>query len=279
MAENYLLAVDEWKHDVMPEIVNGKNVADFVDPDILERLEELEREEERLEAEGFYDSDGAISGSDEEAINTTAAAIRRRKAQIQLAHGEKKHSQRAVIPRPDRRLKLSDMTKQLRKEGLDPARIEQRAEVIAKARKLASQTAKATGKRKADGSMDLDDAEAWEDDDGMDVDSATAAPNKRAKGAAGEAVVPHERAPGKNRQLVGMKPGQEEQARKMAMFQRRGPNRMGKASESDRHIRVKCVPVFRSFFCNLQKLMMGPHNRLPKHLNSGKRGRGTANHR
>ena len=41
----------------MPEIMDGKNIADFIDPDISEKLEALEREEERLQAEGFYDSD------------------------------------------------------------------------------------------------------------------------------------------------------------------------------------------------------------------------------
>lgn len=41
----------------MPEIMNGKNIADFVDPDILEKLEALEREEEKLEAEGFYEEE------------------------------------------------------------------------------------------------------------------------------------------------------------------------------------------------------------------------------
>lgn len=41
----------------MPEIMDGKNIADFIDPDIEEKLEALEREEERLVAEGFYDSE------------------------------------------------------------------------------------------------------------------------------------------------------------------------------------------------------------------------------
>lgn len=41
----------------MPEIWQGKNIADFIDPDIAEKLEALEREEEKLEADGFYDSD------------------------------------------------------------------------------------------------------------------------------------------------------------------------------------------------------------------------------
>lgn len=54
---NYLLADDEWKFDTMPEIMDGKNVADFIDADIAEKLEALEREEEKLQAEGFYDSE------------------------------------------------------------------------------------------------------------------------------------------------------------------------------------------------------------------------------
>ncbi len=60
--ENYMLADDEWKSDIIPEIMDGKNVADFIDPDIAEKLEALEREEEMLEAEGFYeDHDDMVS--------------------------------------------------------------------------------------------------------------------------------------------------------------------------------------------------------------------------
>lgn len=46
--DRYLLEKDEWKFDVIPELFNGKNVIDFVDPDIEERLAELEAEEDRL---------------------------------------------------------------------------------------------------------------------------------------------------------------------------------------------------------------------------------------
>jgi NOGCT (NUC087) domain len=55
IAEDYILANDEWKDDIIPEIMDGKNIADFIDPDIAEKLEALEREEGMLEAEGFYD--------------------------------------------------------------------------------------------------------------------------------------------------------------------------------------------------------------------------------
>lgn len=60
LAENWMLANPEWKEDVIPEVIDGKNIADFIDPDIMDKLEALEREEEKLEAEGFYDNDEDI---------------------------------------------------------------------------------------------------------------------------------------------------------------------------------------------------------------------------
>jgi nucleolar GTP-binding protein len=53
LQEHYVIP-EEWKYDVLPEIYNGKNIADFVDPDIWEKLEELEKEEDLLlEMEGM----------------------------------------------------------------------------------------------------------------------------------------------------------------------------------------------------------------------------------
>ena len=45
----------------MPEVQDGKNVADFIDPDIVAKLEALEEEEERLEAADFYDDEDEVS--------------------------------------------------------------------------------------------------------------------------------------------------------------------------------------------------------------------------
>lgn len=49
--EHFVLDNPDWKYDLVPEIMDGKNIADFVDADILQRLEELEREEEMMEGE------------------------------------------------------------------------------------------------------------------------------------------------------------------------------------------------------------------------------------
>ncbi|UYV63166.1 GTPBP4 [Cordylochernes scorpioides] len=53
-AENYDLP-EEQKYDIRPEIMDGKNVADFLHPDIREKLEELLKEQEMLEQAGMFD--------------------------------------------------------------------------------------------------------------------------------------------------------------------------------------------------------------------------------
>ena len=44
--EYYDLENDEWKYDKIPEIMDGLNISDYIDPDLIEKLEALEREEE-----------------------------------------------------------------------------------------------------------------------------------------------------------------------------------------------------------------------------------------
>jgi len=60
--KHYLLLDPDWKDDVVPEIMDGHNIADFVDADILQRLDELEREEdERAAAAEGMDEDEDMS--------------------------------------------------------------------------------------------------------------------------------------------------------------------------------------------------------------------------
>ena len=46
--EHYQLDDDSWKYDNRPEFFEGKNVADFYDPEIEQKLDELEKEEAYL---------------------------------------------------------------------------------------------------------------------------------------------------------------------------------------------------------------------------------------
>lgn len=53
--KNKDLENDEWKNDIIPQIWNGHNIADFIDPDIEKKLAALEAEEEERFKSGYYD--------------------------------------------------------------------------------------------------------------------------------------------------------------------------------------------------------------------------------
>lgn len=58
LAGDCVLADSGQKMDIISEILDGRSIADFIDPDISEKLEALEREEE---AEGFYNGDEELA--------------------------------------------------------------------------------------------------------------------------------------------------------------------------------------------------------------------------
>lgn len=104
LKEKYILDDEEWKNDAMPEILEGKNVYDFLDPDIALKLQALEEEEEQLEREGFYDSDNDMEddeqASDINRIREKAQWIRdKQKVMINDARLKKHLSNRAIMPR------------------------------------------------------------------------------------------------------------------------------------------------------------------------------------
>lgn len=108
----------------------------------------------------------------------------------------------ARLPRTAGLRTLSEMTTELTKAGLDPSRIQERAEMLAKVA-----GAKRKRQREEDG-MDVDDegeGSEGEEGDWMDVDGEEDAPaGKKAKANSG-AVVAKGRQPRSNRQLAGMR--------------------------------------------------------------------------
>ncbi|KDN38631.1 GTP binding protein 4 [Tilletiaria anomala UBC 951] len=277
MKKRYLLENDDWKYDVIPEISNGKNIADFVDPDILKRLEELEKEEEKLEAEGFYDeSEEEIVDEEEEEVRAAAQAIRDRQAAAKLASQNKKKTvkARSTVPRKLQNRTLGDMSAKLRELGIDPSSVEARAAILAKAKGIIGGKRKRTGEEE-DAEMEDADEQAWVDEDdgegAMDVDNETAKPRKARKSNSNQRVASGstssratavsaatKRLPRSNRATAGMRDAkQSEKAVKLHDLSIRERNMHAKAGESDRHIReVK-----------------------PKWLFAGKRGMGTSRSR
>lgn len=116
---------DEEKYDVAPELWRGHNIADFVDPNIIDRLKKLEQEEERRENEGYYN----ITSDEEEGmedVRTLARRIRERKALMKaeqrLDHTTKPRLSRSQTRKRDRSVSglkssMSDLGVDLDSEG------------------------------------------------------------------------------------------------------------------------------------------------------------------
>ena len=83
LKKNYDLP-DDFKYDVIPEFWENKNIADYIDPDIMSKLEELEREEElRIEA-GVYDQEEEEEDEDAKDVHNLANKIREKKKIIAI---------------------------------------------------------------------------------------------------------------------------------------------------------------------------------------------------
>lgn len=107
---------------------------------------------------------------------------------------------RAQLPRTAGLRTLTELTTGLTKAGLDPSRIQERAEIIAKAQGAKRKRANDDD----DAEMDVDDGGDGAEEDWMDVDGE-GAPQKRAKVNSGKAVVKNPKVPRTDRQLAGMR--------------------------------------------------------------------------
>ena len=132
-----------WRYDIMPELVDGRNVMDFVDPDIDAKLEALEREEEAMAAAA---AEAAGDEMEEEHLTAeeaeTLAAIRGRKAKIVADHRRKKKegTNSAHMPRTvagaDRSRTAERMERELGAMGLDASAAAARMRSLSRGRTL-----------------------------------------------------------------------------------------------------------------------------------------------
>lgn len=163
----YDLKNDEWKFDSIPEIMNGKNIADFVDPDIETKLAQLEDEEEQAvkeyEAAEMENPEESDLDEEEEAAVT---AIRERKKTIKLMKHTNQTQNKPMMPREFRgRAKdrhdagirdRSEIKKRMEGLGVDASKL------IERGRSLDRESAKKRGRsrtRRGEDDADMDDAE------------------------------------------------------------------------------------------------------------------------
>ncbi|CDH12362.1 Nucleolar GTP-binding protein 1 [Zygosaccharomyces bailii ISA1307] len=211
LKDKYLLDDEEWKNDVMPEILNGRNVYDFLDPEIATKLQALEEEEEKLEKEGFYESDEdelAHQGHDEDEvadIKEKAAWIRdKQKRMIAEARNRKSLNNKAIMPRSRKVKSFGSMEKHMSMLGHDITPLQEKQRIAAEKNRP----------------VDIGADVVFAGSDSMVGTSANGTKLRQS-----------------DRLLDGVADGTtRSRAERMAKMQRRERNRHARAGEADRHV-------------------------------------------
>ncbi|CRK36120.1 hypothetical protein BN1723_018601, partial [Verticillium longisporum] len=126
------------------------------DPDIEAKLAALEEEEEKLEAEGYYDSDEEIDDEEEATVLAQAELIREKQGQIRNeARMKKRLKNQAIIPRKKVPIPLSKMDDALDQLGVDTT------DIVSRARSQSRPRGRSLGRSRA----------GTEDADAMDLDA------------------------------------------------------------------------------------------------------------
>ncbi|KAK7431443.1 Nucleolar GTP-binding protein 1 [Neonectria magnoliae] len=241
LREDYLLANDEWKFDKVPEIFDGKNVFDFVDPDIEAKLASLEEEEEKLEAEGFYDSDEEIEDDEEAEVMRKAEIIREKQQLIRNeARMKKRLKNQAIIPRKMMKKPLSEFEDALDSLGVDTTEIAERARSKSRPRGRSLSRSRL----------------GTEDPDAMDVDGRSGTPRDRMRSKSRARSM--SRLPATSRLEDGVQDdAARTKAERITKLNQKRMNRMARQGEGDRHTTASLI----------------------KHLVAGKRGMGKTSRR
>lgn len=114
----YDLENDDWRYDVIPEIMDGENLADWMDPDLEEKLAALELEEaELLRQLALMPAEPVDKLTPVEEMKL--ARIRAKKAQLIMRHRDKKLKTITMKPLQQRVGNTSALADHLESLGLD----------------------------------------------------------------------------------------------------------------------------------------------------------------
>jgi len=244
--KKYKLKNPEWRFDVVPEIIDGVNIADYVDPDIMKKLEELEQEEEERMAKLAMedDDDDDLIPLTEEQLELVKQ-IREKKALIKLNHemlGDKQTLPKKYNKDADHN--VGRFEKELTSLGIDPSKAVDRLRTRSR-----SQTEKREARKR---SRSTDGMEVEEDKDMMDTEENRPKKLQRALSAS------RSRSRSKTPAQEGLKDfAQKLKVQKLAKKVQKEFGKDARKGESDRHV----------------------FDFKPKHLLSGKRKGGKADRR
>uniref|UniRef100_A0A673M028 Nucleolar GTP-binding protein 1 n=1 Tax=Sinocyclocheilus rhinocerous TaxID=307959 RepID=A0A673M028_9TELE len=108
----------EEKQDKIPEIWEGHNIADYIDPEIMKRLEDLEQEEELRAKAGEYDSEEESEDEEMKEIRQLASQIRE-KRKLKVLASKEKDTQGSRMPRTAKKVERATLEKEMADLGLD----------------------------------------------------------------------------------------------------------------------------------------------------------------
>jgi len=245
--KRFMLANPEENYDVIPEHWQGHNIADYVDPDIMAKLEELEREEELRDKSGFYDIESEEEDGNMKEIRSLAGKIRIKK---KLLKNDRRidRTNKPITPRTTEPAKRGRSVSRLKKEftelgvdmtGTDDAKFANTPNSGDKRKARSKSRAEVAKKSKKDGGDGpLSGKGNWKGTGHKDTSRSMSRATRDKSGV---------RDPETRQKLDTMK--KKMQQKKFGLW--------GKAGESDRKIPTK----------------------MPKHLFAGKRGAGKTDRR
>lgn len=239
---------DAWRYDAVPDIMDGKNVFDFVDPDIAAKLAELEAEEEQL-----LEEEAARPDTEAEALDAETAALHEAIQQTiddkrQTRRREKAAAQhRGPVSRNSRARRT---TAQAMERDLDAHAVPTDG-AVGRVRS-AAQEEDDRGRKRTRG-RGRDSAEG-DDGEEMDVADAQMRTKKRRAVVVGR---DHSVGPARDRTVMGMKSSDDAKkvAKRAHKELRRKMARDRRAGDADRHSGPKLVK-----WQNSGKMSLGTRN-------------------
>ena len=240
----YLLEEDEWKFDAIPEFMDGKNVMDFFDADIEQRLAALEAEEAELEAQGAY----APEEEDEDDLDEQELLLYKAVKDRQEVTRKESHKKAATVPKKFtiRGRSEKDIKEHLESYGLESEGVINSTRGRKRTRSTSVGLRANRSTSNGDGDMDIDS-------DG-DEDLETRKPRSRTPSARDRSVSVQSRSRTKGPRENSVKPSQVKEVKKQGRTLERQIFKYARGGPGDREHYPKLV----------------------KHLNSGKRSNGTS---
>merc|ERR1719219_1669821 len=112
--KKFMLSNPEENYDVIPEHWQGHNIADFIDPDIMAKLDALKKEEELREKSGFYDIESEEEDENMKEIRSLASKIRVKK---KLMKNDRRidRTNKPILPRTSEPVKRNRSVSRLKK--------------------------------------------------------------------------------------------------------------------------------------------------------------------